>query len=52
VDAASIALVAIVSLTSAANALTVLNRGNGAEPKSLDPHFTDLIPNPTSSAIS
>lgn len=25
-------------------ALTVLNRGNGAEPKSLDPDFVDLIP--------
>ena len=25
------------------NALTVLNRGNGAEPKSLDPHFIDGI---------
>src|SRR5438876_708881 len=26
------------------SALTILNRGNGAEPKSLDPHFIDLIP--------
>ena len=27
-----------------AQAITVLTRGNGAEPKSLDPHFIDLIP--------
>jgi oligopeptide transport system substrate-binding protein len=38
------ALVAICISTTPANALVVLNRGNGAEPKSLDPHFTDLIP--------
>src|SRR5262245_59871020 len=36
----------IFGCTSAlpADALMVLNRGNGAEPKSLDPHFIDLIP--------
>jgi oligopeptide transport system substrate-binding protein len=27
-----------------ASALSVLNRGNGAEPKSLDPDFVDLLP--------
>jgi len=30
--------------TVGAQAITVLTRGNGAEPKSLDPHFIDLIP--------
>ena len=28
-------------LATHATALTVLNRGNGSEPKSLDPHFVD-----------
>src|SRR5215472_5447900 len=41
----AIATFAAISLLAArADALFVLNRGNGAEPKSLDPHFTDLIP--------
>jgi oligopeptide transport system substrate-binding protein len=37
-------LVAIFAAATPANALTILNRGNGAEPKSLDPHFIDGIP--------
>src|SRR5215469_891849 len=38
------ALVATCVSMASADALMVLNRGNGAEPKSLDPHFIDLIP--------
>jgi oligopeptide transport system substrate-binding protein len=36
--------VSTLTLPGAAQALVVLNRGNGAEPKSLDPDFVDLIP--------
>jgi oligopeptide transport system substrate-binding protein len=38
------ALIASCAWALPADALVVLNRGNGAEPKSLDPHFVDLIP--------
>src|SRR5215831_13097123 len=38
------ALIATCAGALPADALMVLNRGNGAEPKSLDPHFVDLIP--------
>jgi oligopeptide transport system substrate-binding protein len=40
------ALVCTIALffAAGAQAITVLTRGNGAEPKSLDPHFIDLIP--------
>lgn len=39
-----VALALVVGLfTTSASALMVLNRGNGAEPKSLDPDFVDLI---------
>jgi len=34
---------ALGSMIAPAEGLTVLNRGNGAEPKSLDPDFVDLI---------
>ncbi len=37
-------LAAALAAAAPAHALTVLNRGNGAEPKSLDPHFIDGIP--------
>ncbi len=38
------AVLAAVLAAADANAAMVLDRGNGAEPKSLDPHFIDLIP--------
>jgi oligopeptide transport system substrate-binding protein len=43
VGAALLALAAAVICAAPASALSVLNRGNGAEPKSLDPHFIDGI---------
>jgi len=42
--AAAIGLASFVSLTGPAAAETVLNRGNGAEPESLDPHKLTGVP--------
>ncbi len=35
---------ALLLMTGAAHAATVLNRGNGGEPNSLDPHFVGSVP--------
>jgi oligopeptide transport system substrate-binding protein len=40
----SLFVVVAIAAAAPASALTVLNRGNGAEPKSLDPQFIDGIP--------
>src|SRR5580765_7800739 len=37
-----LAAVFLAAVTSTASAETVLKRGNGGEPKSLDPHYADL----------